>query len=389
MIRRQSGRIAGNQAMSSAQPIPAAGRLRFIDIARSVAILLMLEGHFVDLTLAEEHRTRGVWLYETWHYIRGMTAPMFFTVTGLVFAYLLTGARESGFWQVPRVRKGIQRAGELLFWGYLLQVNLRLLPDAGRMVSSEWLVAFHVLQCIGCGLLAMIAIFGLARRLAPRAMATCYALAALAMFLLGVWLDNQPGPIPATAPALLQNLFKGTYSVFPLAPWLGFTFYGAALGVIVRALGPRLAQPSAPAAMFLTGLGLKCIGWWVDGHLSHIVILLAGISPDGAVPDLGFHNRVGEILMVLGLLVWIENRYRPGDSWFTTIGRNTFPVYVGHVVVLYGGIFGIGLNGYLARQLNPWQAALGALLFLTFFALVAQAIDPLEKAWSRHKSRKK
>jgi uncharacterized membrane protein len=118
--------------MSPAPPIPAAGRLRFIDIARSVAILLMLEGHFVDLTLAEEHRTRGVWLYETWHYIRGMTAPMFFTVTGLVFAYLLTGARESGFWQVPRVRKGIRRAGELLFWGYLLQINLRLLPDAGR-----------------------------------------------------------------------------------------------------------------------------------------------------------------------------------------------------------------------------------------------------------------
>lgn len=375
--------------MPTAPHPPATGRLRFIDIARSVAILLMLEGHFVDLTLAKEHRAPGFWLYDTWHYIRGMTAPMFFTVTGLVFAYLLTGARESGFWQVPRVRKGIRRAGELLLWGYLLQVNLHHLPDLGHLLASEWLAAFHVLQCIGCGLLGMISIFGLARRFAPGGLATCYALAALAMFLLGVWLENQPGHLPASAPAAVQNLFKGTYSVFPLAPWLGFTFYGAALGVITRALGPRLAHPATAAGLFLAGLLLKTLGWALDATLSHGVCSLTAGDPATWIPDLGFHGRVGEMLMVLGLLIWIEIRFRPGDSWFTTIGRNTFPIYVGHVIVLYGGLFGIGLKSLFAHRLGPWQAALGALLFLGFFALIAQAIDPLERAWARRKSRPK
>jgi uncharacterized membrane protein len=362
---------------------PATTRLRFIDIARSVAILLMLEGHFVDLALAPEWRRPGLWIYDTWHYIRGMTAPMFFTVTGLVFAYLLTGTRESGFWTLPRVRKGLLRAGELLFWGYLLQLNLSFLPDVGKVLSSDWLPAFHVLQCIGCGLLGMIAIFGFTRRLSPRRMAASYLVAGFSMFLLGVWLKNQTEHVPAWAPAVLQNLFHGSYSVFPIAPWLGFTFYGAALGVATRALGPQIAKPSTPRLLFAIGLGLKLTGWLVDGTFSRLILTLAGTPQPEWIIDQGFHNRFGEMLMVLAALVWIENRFRPGDSWFTTIGRNTFPIYVAHVIVLYGGIFGIGLRGPLGGQLGPWQAAFGAFVFLALFAALAQCIDPLQNAWKR------
>jgi uncharacterized membrane protein YcfT len=123
------------------------------------------------------------------------------------------------------------------------------------------------------------------------------------------------------------------------------------------------------------------IGWALDPFLGKLVLALTGwTAPPVALPWM-LHARVGEILILLGVLVWIENRFRPGASWFQTIGRNTFPIYVAHVVVLYGGIFGIGLDMWLEDSLNPWQAALGALVFCGFFGYCAQWVDPLALRW--------
>ena len=364
---------------SSPAPIPGS-RLRFIDMARSIAILLMLEGHFIDLTLAPEWRRPGHLPYEVWHYIRGMSAPMFFTVTGLVFAYLLSGAQETTFWRLARVRKGLLRAGELLFWGYLLQLKVTNLPELVHGGPQSWFQAFHVLQCIGIGLLVMIAIFGLLRRLSRPPLAIAYALAGLCIYLFHIWLRNQSGHFPEGAPAWLQNPFKGPYSVFPLAPWLAFTLYGAAVGVWVRWLGRRLTRPYAPFTLIASGILLRLVAGWFDRQLAGGLLGLTGVPAETRVIDDWFHSRVGEILVLLGLLVAYENRYKPGDSWFLNIGRNTFFIYITHVIVLYGGIFGLGLNDQMARSLNPWQAAFGALLFMALFAVLAQWVSPVQNA---------
>lgn len=36
-------------------------------------------------------------------------------------------------------------------------------------------------------------------------------------------------------------------------------------------------------------------------------------------------------------------------------------------MILYGGLFGIGLNQFMGRALNGWQSVLGAALFITLF----------------------
>jgi uncharacterized membrane protein len=52
-------------------------RLYFIDIARTIAILLMLEGHFVHDSLAPEWVNESFPAYHTWKFIRGFTSPTF------------------------------------------------------------------------------------------------------------------------------------------------------------------------------------------------------------------------------------------------------------------------------------------------------------------------
>src|SRR5688500_1782193 len=117
-----SAQPAGAEIPTTAAP----PRLKFIDLARSVAILMRLQGHFIDVTLAEPYRHNP--LHSFWQHFRGLAAPMFFASTGLIFVFLLSGNSGPSLLALPRVRKGFVRAAELLFWGYLLQFNLLRLP---------------------------------------------------------------------------------------------------------------------------------------------------------------------------------------------------------------------------------------------------------------------
>ena len=385
-LRLVSGLCGGknHQVPMTLQTAPAPQtRLQFIDAARAVAILLMLEGHFISFTLAPEWQSRGHPFYETWHYVRGMTAPMFFTVTGLVFAYLLSGAREPGFFGVRRVRRGFIRAGELLLWGYLLQLDVRHLGNLSNGHPDAWSGGFHVLQCIGVGLLGLLLIFGLLRRWGLLPLMIGYTTLALGMFLLEVVLSNHTGYVPAGAPAWLQNPLKGPLSNFPIAPWLGYTFYGAVLGVFVRIR----EGVTHPLLMLGVGLLLRGCGKWIDQGLAVLILNLTNTRMESAVIPTGFHMRVGEMLLVLGVLIWIEKRFHPLPARFLTVGRNTFFIYVAHTIVLYGAIFGIGLNQFWKEALNPWQAALGAVIFCGAFAWAAQGVEPAAKRWKKWRKR--
>ena len=83
-------------------------RLYFIDAMRAWAILMMLQGHFVDGLLDPVFKDATNTAYTTWRYFRGITAPVFFTVSGFIFTYLLLRAPRQGS-DNPRIRKGLKR----------------------------------------------------------------------------------------------------------------------------------------------------------------------------------------------------------------------------------------------------------------------------------------
>ena len=127
-------------------------RLKFIDMSRSLAILLMLEGHFTGAALANEYRKDDYLLYKIWHNIHGLTSPLFFTVTGVIFVYLLSVNNTLSYFHNSRVKKGFKRVLELLFWGYFIQLSLWSIIQSfyyGSKFLLEWFYAFHVLQSIG------------------------------------------------------------------------------------------------------------------------------------------------------------------------------------------------------------------------------------------------
>ena len=359
--------------MSSGQmsdiPIPARpARLKFIDLARAIAILLMLEGHFVGLALADMDSYRGNPVFQIWSSIRGFTAPLFFTVAGMIFCYLLSGETEGNFLKRVRVRKGFKRAMELLFWGYVLQLSLKNFGNYIKGDFGDWVYAFHVLQCIGLGLIALIGLAGIQSKLKSPSLAWWYVGAIFVCMAFYLWLKSLPEGtyVPAGFPQIIQNTISGPYSVFAIAPWLGFAFLGGAIGVTVRKYRSHLDTAKSCLWFFAVAAFLKLI--WV---------VAVTVAPSEGLA--WFTARSAQVVAFLGLLRWVEVRFGIAVPRMLCVGRMTFEIYIVHVVVLYGGIFGFGLKAWIANALNPWQVTAGAAVFVTVFFWFAQAVDAWKK----------
>jgi hypothetical protein len=348
-------------------------------MARSVAILLMLEGHFITVTLMEEYRRPDHLIYQIWDFFRGVAAPMFFTVAGMVFVYLLTRDRGPDPWfKNPRIGKGLKRAVILLFWGYLLQLKVWEIPAILRGEASFWLSRFHVLQCIGVGLVLLIGIFALQRALRAIPLSLCYFGAAVAILIFDGYLRMLPPGhyFPPNAPALIQNIFKGPSPTFPITPWLAFAFGGGAVGALLRHFHSHVGR----RWFFLSFLALAS----VIKLFTDLVQWLADDLPTLAA-QYWVYGRAGDVFILLGILMALENRVKM--KWFLDVGKHTFPIFILHVIILYGGLFGIGLSPTLAHALTPVQAAIGAALFVAFFVALVPLMESIAGSWKKLRER--
>lgn len=344
-------------------PLAKKPRLMFIDMARSVAILLMLEGHFVDDSLMKEFRDPSNNIYATWLYIRGFTSPIFLTVTGLVFMYLLLGKRNENYFENIRVKKGFKRAIELLFWGFILQYY-----------------AFHVLQCIGVGIFTTLVIFGIYKLIKVIPLWIYYFIAGTLLFGFNLYLDQlAEGELwPKNAPYVIQNMFHGPGSraIFPIVPWMGYTMYGAMLGCFLHDFKNQVQTWKAPIVSMTIGILLYAFSWqiltWIDTLIGEPFTLRLTVLE-------WIYMRFGMVLIALSVLMIIEKLI--GDikqNLFLKIGQNTLTIYIVHMIVLYGSLTGLGLNRLFRNSLNPWQVTIGAIFFILTFVLFVKYLDQIK-----------
>lgn len=350
---------------------PKRPRLKFIDMARSIAILLMLEGHFVHDSLDPAYIDANNPVYMTWAFIRGFTSPIFLTVTGLIFVYLLLMDRNTPYPRNVRVRKGGVRVLELLFWGYVLQPN-----------------AFHVLQCIAIGILFILLIFGLYKFIKVIPLWIYFLLAGMTLFFFGMQLNQLPPgtPWPENAPEFIQNMLHGPSSraIFPIVPNAGFTMIGAAIGCWLHDFSQHV-QRWRFAFIFII-IGALCF-FMTDQILGTVDYLVSSVFGDIRFKNITMNwimVKVGMVFMVLGVLMIVEKLIgEVKQNLFLKIGQNTLSIYIVHMIVLYGAITGFGLSRLFHESLTPYEAALGALLFIILFIVFTKYIDPLRAIYNK------
>ncbi len=369
-------------------PVSKPSRLTFIDMARSIAILLMLEGHFIDLTLGNQFRSPvghfenpDFLIYDIWHLIRGYTSPLFLTVTGMVFVYLLYRSNDLKYRENERVKKGFSRVLLLLAWGYMLSPN-----------------SAHILQCIGIGIGLLLAIYGIYKLTRFIPLWVYYFLASFVVFSLSAPLRDlkdatgNPIPWPANAPDFIQDLFYHPKStLFPIIPNLGYTFFGAALGVLLHAKWINHFKWNIPGFLLIVGLMLAFYSTEIVYFIKHKSIFFFGVDPDYFARANWLLETQGWILIVLGILSVVDRSFKIKQGLFLKIGQNTLVIFIVHMILLYGCIthfllpsgIPVSISDFFSASrnpLNPYAAAIGAALFILVFVLMIKYLDKFAKS---------
>ncbi len=331
-----------------------AARLFFIDAMRAWAILMMLQGHFVDGLLDNLFRDPENGLYSVWKYFRGITAPVFFTVSGFIFTYLLIRVPEKGF-SNPRVMKGIRRGLQLLFIGYLLRLNFFGLFK-GHIYDAFYLV--DVLHIIGLSILGIVAVYLFTQHRSRITFASLLLCITLILFALEPVYKQWTF---AFMPEALANYFtKANGSVFTIIPWFGYTAFGAFASVIfTRFKDYKHIYPVSISVCAAVGLSLIY-------YSSALFMALHGLTGIALFEGIYSNNylfiRLGDVFLVFAVFMLL--RHWLTGSTILKIGQNTLSIYVIHFIVLYGSFTGLGFYRFFHHSLSPEIVIPGALFFM-------------------------
>jgi uncharacterized membrane protein len=343
------------------------GRLRFLDLARGIAIVLMVLQHVQIVFVADfgAGSTLG-----TVFLVLGTApaAPVFMVSMGLLFG---TSPRAG-------VLSGLRRGIALFLLGYVLNLVRFTVPalvgddtPLAQALGSPWtpLLEVDVLQLAGLSLMVL----GVVKRCVRGAwlvVALAAAVAAVAPLLWGLgdtpWLDPLWG--------------VGEWTSFPLFPWLAYPLLGLALARFT------FRASSAWAVMRAWALsGLACLA--AGGAL----VLLAGDA--GGILAIGDYFRsglpvqlvlAGFVLLWLPVLWWLDRQlsWRLVPRYLTSLSRHLTIVYLVQWLLI----------GWLALALGvvdqpSWLATLLGVPVLVASHLLALAYDRfVGRPWRERRS---
>ncbi|WP_411030546.1 acyltransferase family protein [Spongiimicrobium sp. 3-5] len=337
-------------------------RLYFIDAMRAWAILMMLQGHFVDGLLDTAFRDGSNLVFSVWQYFRGITAPVFFTVSGFIFTYLLIKGPQQGL-DNPRVKKGIKRGLQLIAIGYLLRMNLFGLLS-GEIYDSFYLV--DVLHCIGLSILAIIGIYLLTYNRRKLVFPMVLLGLTLTLFIFEPYYKQFAYHY---LPQFLANYFtKVNGSVFTIVPWVGYASVGGFLSILfARFKDQKHIYPMAISIALIIGATLVF-------YSSDFFLATTRYTGIQLFADIYFNNylfiRLGDVFVVFAIFMLL--RQFMTNTIVLKIGQSTLSIYVMHFIILYGSFTGLGLYRFFHHALTPTVAIIGAIAFM--FASTATAL---------------
>lgn len=335
-------------------------RLYFIDVVRAFAILMMLQGHFIDTLLAESYRDLNNVLYNTWRYFRGITAPTFFTISGLIFTYLLLKAKNNGA-QRLRIKKGLNRGFLLIGIGYALRIPV--FQWLSGYFGTYFLVV-DVLQCIGLSLLLIIILYQLCSKNSVVFSLLCLGLGILIFFTEPFFREYTATNIPLI---FANYVSKSNGSIFTILPWFGYILFGAFIATLFNAFLDQKGFKNYIITGFF-GVGIFLI--YCSTAFINMLFSLTRIQ---VLYEVAVYNylfiRLGNVLVLFGLFYAFERFIKL--PILLKIGQKTLSIYVIHFILLYGSFTGWGLNRVFGKTLNPLEAVSGALIFLILVSFIS------------------
>lgn len=343
----------------AAAPPPAARNLG-IDLARGVAVVLMIQTHAFDGWASAA--AKGGWGYALSRALANIPAPLFLLLAGVGLALGYGPARGA---TRPRLAR---RALQVVGYGYLVSLSYTLIE--GRLELRALLRA-DILHCIGLSLLLCTWLLVGRSHLVLRAVAIAAA-ALLAGLAAGRWLPALPDWLAAPT-ALLVDV--PGYTRFPLLPLCGFTAIGVAVGAALQ----RRSPPLSWSLLGFVGL-VALVPLWQ--HLTAVTVASLGGKLSRSHPAVvwnfleGCSRALAVLLASLALADLLARRQasqHPAVTWLVRLGRGSLLAYAVHIPLCYGR-----LARPLSHQLEMPLAALLVVALTAFTYCVVLVRDRLK-----------
>jgi uncharacterized membrane protein len=335
---------------------PVQPRHLVVDFARVLAIILMVQGHTLDVLLAPAYR-QGTF-FELWLFFRGLTAPTFFVLSGISFTLATMRRWDSYLGFSAPLFKRLRRYVFFICLGYVMHIPVRTYHDIRWLDTLGWLSWFQVdvLQCIGVTLAALQLLILIARtpaRFAKIAVGFGAAIVLLAPIVWGIGWNRY-------LPLWVSSYFSGQDgSLFPLFPWSGYVFFGVGLGYLYAQrtmnAAPLPLRPLAwgGALLLLGGLCLQRIP----------LTLYVNIDFWKTSPNL-FLIRIGCICLLFTILAATVRKLPIPAQATHALARESLTIYFVHICILYGSLWNSGLRHTVGATLAPGHTLLVIALML-------------------------
>ncbi len=340
---------------------------------RAFAVLQMVQGHTINVLLAEQFRNPDYIFYAVWHFMRGMTAPIFMFTAGTVFTYLFRSVKKP-FNQNPRVIKGIKRGFLLIGIGYLLRYPTWTIFDFSGVGETSWKIfqAVDVLHLIGVSLLLLILILYFAEK-AKLSDTLFFTVAACVIFFSASFIYKVDWQ--SFFPQFIASYFyTKTGSLFPVFPWAGYVIAGGVLGSYL-AKNP-LVFKTKKFSLLLAVFGIV---FMLISLSSELILNFLSVTVTNRQADPGvIVFRVGFVLILNAMVSFIALKVEKIPQLLILVGRNTLLIYVVHLIILYGSAWNVGLNFYWGKSFSGWLSLLAAILMITIMTLMVIGIHKLK-----------
>ncbi len=345
------------------QTAASSSRRLYIDWARGVAVLLMIEAHTIDAWTRLRDKQLLAYGYGT--VLGGFAAPMFLWLAGLGVAmsmarsYARTGSRQTA------LHAATIRGVEIFLLAFLFRLQAFIVSPGSHPVT---LFRVDVLNVMGPAMVAVGLLWAAASQTWTRvatfaivailiALVTPIVRASASVDLLPLWFQWYVRP-------------AGEFTTFTMLPWSGFVFAGAAVGVLIASTtGARRLH----AVLAVVGVLMIAGGLYAASRPS---IYTVPVNFWTSSPTF-FAVRVGILMVVLAALSFVPPfaALEP----LAALGRASLFVYWIHVELVYG------YASWLWRHRLPlWAWAIG---YLAFTLLIYRAIGLRDRFLANRRGR--
>lgn len=354
------------------------GRLSYIDWMRGLACLLMFQTHCFDSWLAPAERDTTFMKYS--QLLGTFPAPLFLFLAGVSLALGIDRMTEKG---IPGSRISLAfatRGLEIFALGLLFRLQEFLIVWGWAPTSDLFRV--DVLNTIGLSLMIAGLLPLVFRGVWLQAAAAAAVALAVAMLTPPLWTTHKPDFLPWWLASYINGGhtdFQPKPWLFPLFPWMAFTFAGCAAGLLLMRARHAKKEPASITAMATAGVALVLLSRWLD----HLPVQFYAVYDYWHTSPNFFLARLGILLVILGCcFAWCA--VKPGELWSPVeqIGTTSLLVYWVHIEFVYGRFSILPRRASSLEQAALGLAAISASMIL-LSVLRTRTYPAMKRLWAK------